>query len=94
MGVRTEFLGDSPPPAAGAPTTGVSVPRAAVQASGTGDTGVVFVLHDSTLERRAVRLGPVDGDRAAVMSGLAAGERVAVGDLAELKDGVKIRVQP
>src|SRR5580693_6131711 len=39
----------------GGPVTGVSLPATAVQAS--GSTGVVFVVRDTTLERRAVRLG-------------------------------------
>ena len=70
----------------------LSLPAAAVQAS--GSTGVLFVVRDTTLERRAVRLGAGSGDRVTVISGLAAGERVAVGDVKELKDRAKIRIEP
>src|SRR5580693_8991779 len=89
MGVRVAFLADAAKDGGG-PVTGVSLPAAAVQAS--GSTGVLFVVRDSTLERRAIRLGTGSGDRVTVISGLAAGERVAVGDVKELKDGAKIRV--
>ena len=91
MGVRVSFLADAAKDGGG-PVTGVSLPAAAVQAS--GSTGVVFVVRDTTLERRAVRLGTGSDDRVTVISGLAAGERVAVGDVKELKDGAKIRIEP
>jgi multidrug efflux pump subunit AcrA (membrane-fusion protein) len=55
---------------------------------------VVFAVRDSTLERRAVRLGPSNADHVTVTSGLAAGERVALGDFKEMKDGAKIRIEP
>jgi RND family efflux transporter MFP subunit len=92
MGVRVAFLADPAKDGAG-PVTGVTLPAAAVQIS--GSTGVLFVVRDSTLERRAVRLGdPANGDRVTVISGLAAGERVAVGDEKQLQEGVKIRIEP
>ena len=92
MGVRVAFLADPAKGGAG-PVAGVSLPAAAVQAS--GSTGVLFVVRDTTLERRAVRLGtPANGDRVTVVSGLAAGERVAMGDEKQLKDGVKVRIEP
>jgi RND family efflux transporter MFP subunit len=91
MGVRVSFLGAAPP-AGGPPAVGVSLPAAAVQAS--GSTGVVFVVRDSTVERRAVRLGMVNADRITVTSGLAAGDRVAMGDFNQMMDGAKIRVEP
>jgi RND family efflux transporter MFP subunit len=91
MGVRVSFLADAAKDGGG-PVTGVSLPATAVQAS--GSTGVLFVVRDTTLERRAVRLGAGSGDRVTVISGLAAGERVAVGDVKELKDGAKIRIAP
>jgi len=93
MGVRVAFLADEPN---GAPTAaqpaGVTVPGAAVQAS--GNSGVVYVAHDAVVERRAVRLGLARGDQVTVQSGLTAGDRVAVGDFAVLKDGARIRVEP
>ena len=70
MGVRVSFLADAAKDGGG-PVTGVSLPATAVQAS--GSTGVLFVVRDTTLERRAVRLGTGSGDRVTVISGLAAG---------------------
>lgn len=89
MGVRVSFLAAAP---AGAAPPGLGVPAAAVESE--GSTGVVFVLHGATVERRAVRLGAREGDEVAVLSGLTAGERVAIGDFAQLKDGARIRVEP
>jgi RND family efflux transporter MFP subunit len=91
MGVRVSFLAEAVKDGGG-PVTGVSLPATAVQASGTA--GVLFVVRDTTLERRAVRLGTGSGDRVTVISGLAAGERVAVGDVKVLKDGARIRIEP
>jgi RND family efflux transporter MFP subunit len=91
MGVRVSFLAEAGSDR-GQPATGVSLPVAAAQ--GSGSTGVVFVVRDSTLERRAVRLGAGNSERVTVTSGLAAGERVAMGDFNEMKDGAKIRIEP
>jgi RND family efflux transporter MFP subunit len=91
MGVRVAFLADAPKDIAGT-VGGVSVPSAAVQS--TSATGVVYVLRKDTLERRAVRLGASSNDKVTVISGLTAGERVALGDFAELRDGVRFRVEP
>jgi RND family efflux transporter MFP subunit len=91
MGVRVSFLAAALTDD-GRPVNGVSLPGNAVQISGA--TGVVFVVHDTTLERRAVRLGSANNDKVTVVSGLAAGERVAVGDVAALKDGATVRVEP
>jgi RND family efflux transporter MFP subunit len=95
MGVRVAFL-DTPSSAptesasAGSAQRAFVVPSDAVQAS--GDTGVVFVLNDDRVERRAVRLGARVGSGQIVLSGLAAGARVAAGDLSQLSDGTRVRV--
>jgi RND family efflux transporter MFP subunit len=91
MGVRVSFLAEANSDG-GPPLTGVTLPVAAVQ--GSGSTGVVFVVRDSTLERRPVRLGPGNSDHVTVTSGLTAGERVAMGDFKEMKDFAKIRIEP
>jgi RND family efflux transporter MFP subunit len=92
MGVRVSFLADaSQPPAGKTATPGVILPANAVQGSGT--TGTIFVVHDDTVERRAVRLGGSSGDGVVVLSGLTAADHVAVGDFSQLKDGAKIRVE-
>jgi RND family efflux transporter MFP subunit len=89
MGVRVAFLEDAKAPG-GAPLPGLRIPATAVQAS--GDTGVVFVVHDDTVERRAVRLGTGGGASALVLSGLAAGDKVVVGDLGQMRDGATVKV--
>jgi RND family efflux transporter MFP subunit len=91
MGVRVSFLADQTQEPGGKPAGGVTLPSNAVQ--GSGATGTVFVVHGDTVERRAVRLGAGTSDRTTILSGLAAGERVAVGDFTQLKDGAKIRVE-
>jgi RND family efflux transporter MFP subunit len=92
MGVRVSFLADASQEPGGKPASGVSLPSNAVQ--GSGATGAVFVVHvDDTLERRAVRLGASGSDSVTVLSGVVAGERVAVGDFTQLKDGAKIHVE-
>src|SRR6202521_5882699 len=91
MGVRVSFLAEPTAGADSKPAVGVSVPVIAVQAS--GETGVVFILRGDIVERRAVRLGASSGDNATVLSGLTAGDRVAMGDLTQLKDGAKVRVE-
>ena len=91
MGVRVSFLADSAQEPGSKPAAGVNLPSNALQVS--GDTGTVFVVHGDTVERRAVRLGAASGDNVTVLSGLAAGESLAVGDFARLKDGVKIHIE-
>ena len=90
MGVRVSFLADSAGESA-KPVPGLSLPPNAVQVSDT--VGVVYVVHDSTVERRAVKLGAISADRVTVLSGLSPGEHVAIGDFARLKDGARIRVE-
>jgi hypothetical protein len=104
MGARVAFLDEPAQAAAGASAPGaasgaaqapaggaVSLPSDAVQSSGA--TGVVFVVHDDRVERRAVRLGAPIGEGITIASGVAAGERVAIGDFAQLRDGAPIRIQ-
>ena len=70
---------------------GGKMPTEAVVAEGS-DRGVVFVLMDGKLERRAVRLGAVEPDGQVVQSGLLAGDKVVVGGLEKLKDEERVRV--
>ncbi|MDP9140129.1 MAG: efflux RND transporter periplasmic adaptor subunit, partial [Pseudomonadota bacterium] len=91
MGVRVAFREAARPTAgdAAAPA-GVLVDSSAVQIS--GDQGVVFLLKDDVLERRAVRIGGKVGDSVRVISGLAVGDTLALGDLASFKDGLAVEV--
>jgi RND family efflux transporter MFP subunit len=97
MGARVSFLDNTEPAKAGAPrpATGVIVPADAVQASGqaAGDTGVVFVIRADKLERRTVRLGARNGEEQTVLSGISAGDRLAVGDFAQFSDGTEVHVE-
>jgi RND family efflux transporter MFP subunit len=93
MGARVAFLEREPEsvPASGAGhSRALVVPEEAVQVD--GDTGVVYVVAADSVERRAVRLGAVSGAGRLVLAGLTAGTRVALGDLAMLADGVRIRI--
>jgi len=67
-------------------------PAGAVQSS--GETGIVYVLRGSTVERRAVKLGASNGERVVILAGVTAGERVAVGDFSKLKNGAEIHIEP
>jgi RND family efflux transporter MFP subunit len=92
MGVRVSFLGMEPTQT-GPPTDGaVRLPMAAVQEAGAA--GTVFVVHDDTVERRAVRLGVKTATDVTVIAGITAGTRIAVGDFARLRDGAQIRIEP
>jgi RND family efflux transporter MFP subunit len=93
MGVRVAFLDGTPGVGGAVPKiAGAALPPAAVQSSGAA--GVVFVIHNSTVERRAVKLGTADGGRVVVLAGVTPGERVAIGDFALLKDGAEIHIEP
>jgi RND family efflux transporter MFP subunit len=91
MGVRVSFLADAAQEPGSKPAAGVMLPGNAVQ--GSGATGTVFVAHGDTVERRAVRLGAGSSDNITILSGLTAGELVAVGDFVLLKDGARIRIE-
>jgi RND family efflux transporter MFP subunit len=96
MGVRVSFLAEASREPGTKPAVGVNLPSNAVQgggAAGSGATGTVFVVHGDVVERRAVRLGAGSSDSVTILSGLAAGERVAVGDFSQLGDGAKIRAE-
>jgi RND family efflux transporter MFP subunit len=93
MGARVSFLAD---PAKAAPDAApVSkawvVPNDAIETS--GDTGTVFVLKDNTVERRVVRIGARSAEGQVVLSGLAEGDRLAIGDRSLLADGAKVQIQ-
>jgi RND family efflux transporter MFP subunit len=91
MGARVSFLEESKPSnAAASAAPAVVIPAEAVQV--TGDTGVVFIVNDTKVERRAVRLGAKNNNGQIVLAGLTAGTRVAIGDLALLSDQAEIQV--
>jgi RND family efflux transporter MFP subunit len=94
MGARVSFLSEKETPAPGATTAaapGVIIPSEAIATS--GDLSVVYVVHDSSVERRAVRLGAKTSAGQIVIAGLSVGNIVALGDLAKLHDGARIRIE-
>jgi RND family efflux transporter MFP subunit len=94
MGARVAFLSDNQPAVAGAeksPLPGVVIPAEAVVTSGTAN--IVFVVHGSTVERRAVRLGGKTNAGQIIIAGLEPGNTVALGDLSKLSDGTRVRIE-
>ncbi|MEQ9449844.1 MAG: efflux RND transporter periplasmic adaptor subunit, partial [Rhodospirillaceae bacterium] len=93
MGARVSFLddavGESEQAAAARP--GVIVPAEAVQVS--GDTGVVFIVRGDTVERRTVRLGARTANGQTILSGVAPGDRLAIGDFTQLADGARVHIE-
>jgi RND family efflux transporter MFP subunit len=91
MGVRVSFLPEEEKQGTPAEAPkGVFIPAEGVKDE--GGTKVVFLIHDDKVERRAVSVGASRGDQVNVIAGLAAGDRVAVGDLSKLADGARIEV--
>lgn len=93
MGARVAFLSDNEPAtgAAKPEQAGVVIPADAVAAS--GNASIVFVVHGSTVERRAVRLGGKTSSGQIVSAGLEPGNTVALGDLSKLSDGTHVRIE-
>ena len=69
----------------------VVVPVPAVQRGSQG-TFAYVVKADSTVSMRPVKTGLVDGERIAIMSGLAAGERVVIDGADKLREGARVEV--
>jgi multidrug efflux system membrane fusion protein len=69
-----------------------TVPNAAVQ-RGTDGTFAYRLKPDSTVEIAAIKLGPVDGNRTAVLSGLKPGERVVIDGADKLRAGAHVVVR-
>ena len=94
MGARVSFLGEALPGssiAATAPqSSGVTIPAEAIETS--GDQHIVYVAHNSIVERRVVQLGFKNETGQTVISGLQGGSIVAIGDLFRLSDGAKVRI--
>jgi RND family efflux transporter MFP subunit len=94
MGARVAFLSDNEPTTAGtekSPAPGVVIPAEAVVTS--GSASIVFVVHGSTVERRAVRLGGKTSSGQIVNAGLEPGNSVALSDLSKLSDGARVRIE-
>jgi multidrug efflux system membrane fusion protein len=69
----------------------VVVPTAAIQLGAPGS--YVYVVNpDSTVSIRVIKPGPIDGERAAVLSGLELGETVVSDGVDRLYDGAKVQL--
>jgi HlyD family secretion protein len=92
MGVRVAFREPAQTQeAAQATPRGVLVDAQAIQVD--GERGVVFVIKDGVLERRAVRVAGRSTAGVRVESGLGVGETLAVGELAQFSDGMAVRIE-
>ena len=89
MGVKVSFLSDRPAEPADVPKARLLVPKAAVREA--DGKSVVFVVHNDTVERRAVTVGITDGDRTEILSGLGVGDRVVVEGPPTLADGARVK---
>ena len=69
----------------------ILIPNAAIQ-RGTQGSFVYVVKEDKSVTVRTVKLGPIEGETAAVESGLAAGEIVVVDGTDKLREGAKVEV--
>ena len=97
MGVRVAFLDESEP---SLPTAAADegprwrIPEAALRASAENpDTGIVFVVKEGLVERRAVRIGSRQNGRVILLAGVASGENVVVEAPEGLQDGDAVRVE-
>lgn len=90
MGAKVSFLSAADAQTRGQPRS-VEIPAAAIQSLADGTFAVWVVGDDHKLAKRTVRPGPKRGDQQAVLSGLSTGERVALGKLTELHDGMTVR---
>lgn len=89
MGVRVSFLTETKPEEKESPK-GVWVPENAVQIN--NGVGILFVIKEDKLERRAVKLGGKSSSGQQVLSGIVAGESIAVGDMSQFSDGATIKI--
>lgn len=67
----------------------LTIPTAAVQ-QGTPGAFVYLVTSAGTVSVRPVKLGPVNGERVALLAGLKAGDQVVVDGADKLRDGARI----
>ena len=91
MAARVSFM-TMPEKGAVQTVSRVSVPPSAVL--GSGKTGSVFVITaDDKIEKRDVALGLKTPQAVTILSGIAAGDRLASDNLDKLHDGDKVKIQ-
>lgn len=72
---------------------GVMIPDIAVLKQSGSNEHYVFVVQGDSVVRRSVNMGRQVGDRIDILSGVSAGEQVAVTALTKLSDGAKIELK-
>ena len=90
MTARVSFFAGSADPIA-KDDVGVLVPTDAVQAS--GDNGTVFRIRHGRIELTPVKLGTGTADKQRILTGVNPGDRLVVGDLQRLKDGLAVTIK-
>jgi HlyD family secretion protein len=95
MGARVDFIASAdsaggPAPVASGPPR-FRLPAAAVHEA--GGKQIVWLVRNEKLESREVDAGPVSGDYREIRRGLAGGELVVTGGVAEPKVGMKVKGQ-
>ena len=94
MGIQVQFM-DAPKPEGLVAQSSSGVPLISVQALVNREgKDYVFVVHDDTVERRAVRVGPVLAGGAQILAGLQTGDMIVLNPPSELSDGAKITIKP
>jgi RND family efflux transporter MFP subunit len=91
MGVKVAFLGDEPEHKTGAVSTTVSIPKDAVRDE--NGSKAVYLVKADHVERRAVKLGLVQGSDQQILAGLIAGDSVVVKGPADLHDGQAVEIK-
>jgi RND family efflux transporter MFP subunit len=91
MGVKVTFLREADKAAATSAQAVTLVPQGAVKTE--NGTPIVFVVHDKTVERRAIKVGGTDADRVEVLAGLRGGDQVVMAPPAELAAGKQIEIK-
>jgi RND family efflux transporter MFP subunit len=91
MGVKVAFLGDEPEHKTGAVSTTVSIPKDAVRDE--NGSKAVYLVKADHVERRAVKLGLVQGSDQQILAGLIAGDSVVVKGPADLRDGQAVEIK-
>ncbi|MBM3773150.1 MAG: efflux RND transporter periplasmic adaptor subunit [Acidimicrobiia bacterium] len=90
MGVKVTFLKEAEATVAAQQSARpvMLVPKGAIKTE--NDTSYAFVVVNGVVDRRAVTVGGVDGDRTEVLDGLNSGERVIVSPAANISAGLAV----
>jgi len=95
MSVRIGFLADAEPPGEGAAAGDqhlvVLAPREAMRSE--AGSSFTWVVTDGRLRRQPVELAGTSGDQVVVTKGLAGGEALVLGDVADLREGERAELQ-